>query len=433
MISYTEDAVNLLTETVSGHLDSQKKCVGIFLDLAKAFDTVSVPILLRKLEIMGVRGLPLDWFRSYLTLRKQCVKVGEHVSTLKDVSFGVPQGSILGPTLFIIYMNDIHSLSIKKADSICYADDTAIIFHGNTWAQTFANAEAGMSLVADWLQNNLLTLNTNKTKYLAFRITQASQPPNNLKIKIHFCNGSSSQCDCEGIANVPEIKYLGVIVDQKLNFHSHISALSARIRRIIPIMRHLREVATLDTLRTVYFALCQSLLIYCISCWGSAHKTTMITVERAQRSVLKVLLKKPRRHPTKALYEEIALLSVRKLYILKTFTVTHKNTINSTDFLDMIQKRVFRVPLPCINTVFAKRFPPFVTAHIYNENTKQCDIKDQSMREAKLVALRWLTELSYSDAENLLMCVNYGYTRTYLFFIILSTHYICSIFPCLRF
>ncbi|KAG7313414.1 hypothetical protein JYU34_000535 [Plutella xylostella] len=262
-----------------------------------------------------------------------------------------------------------------------------------------------MELVAKWLQTNLLTLNTNKTKYLAFRITQASQIPSNKEIKVHICNHTDSMCVCEGIANVKEIKYLGVIIDEKLNFQSHINALSARIRRIIPIFKHLRHVATLELLRTIYFALCQSLIVYCISCWGSAHKSSLIVAERAQRSVLKVLLKKPRRYSTKTLYEEMTVLSVRKLFILKSFITAYRHTVNSNNYADILEKRVFKIPLPKIKTAFARRFAPFITAHIFNEIARQCNIKHLSDREAKVVVLRWLTVSSYSDAENMLMCV----------------------------
>jgi hypothetical protein len=167
----TEDAVRYLTTSVAACLDEKENCIGVFLDLAKAFDTVSVPLLLKKLNDSGVRGLALEWFASYLMGRKQCVSVGQFRSSSQEVRYGVPQGSILGPTLFILYMNDLHKIHIESAEVVCYADDTAIVFRGSTWKDAFANAESGLAQVSHWLQRNLLTLNATKTKFLCFHKT----------------------------------------------------------------------------------------------------------------------------------------------------------------------------------------------------------------------------------------------------------------------
>lgn len=201
----------LLSDTVSAALDDNKRCLGVFLDLAKAFDTVSIPILLQKLSCLGVRGIPHDWFRSYLTNRSQCVRVGKDISDQLPIEFGVPQGSVLGPTLFLIYMCDIMNIPIDCADIICYADDTVIIFKGISWEEVHKTAEKGMSLIADWLNNNLLTLNIGKTKYLAFHISKASEPPLSLSLKLHNCTQTTytnPTCHCHSIARTDHMKYL---------------------------------------------------------------------------------------------------------------------------------------------------------------------------------------------------------------------------------
>ncbi|CAH2088133.1 unnamed protein product [Euphydryas editha] len=239
----TEEAVSLLTSTIASHLDRRRCCIGVFLDLAKAFDTVSIPILVKKLENVGIRGTPLEWFKSYLTDRKQCVKVGKFISSSKNVEFGVPQGSILGPTLFILYINGIHSLLIPHADIICYADDTAIVFDGNSWSETINNVERGMRDISDWLQLNLLTLNTSKTKFVCFFKTLRTSPPTTLTdVYIHSCQKTVQTCGCGKINRANVIRYLGVLVDQQLNFKDHIEQLSGRVRKITYIMRQLRDV-----------------------------------------------------------------------------------------------------------------------------------------------------------------------------------------------
>lgn len=221
----TEDAISLLVNVISSNLDNNINCIGVFLDLAKAFDTVSRPILLKKLEKMGIRGVSLAWFDSYLSERSQLVKVDCHSSGLDKVDFGVPQGSVLGPTLFLIYINDIHKISLPQAEIICYADDTVILFKGDTWESAFAAAEKGMSNAACWFRDNLLTLNSKKTKFLCFHKSAASSPTNSTNlIKIHNCNNVSNlACSCEVICRSNSIKYLGLVIDENLNFKSHIT------------------------------------------------------------------------------------------------------------------------------------------------------------------------------------------------------------------
>lgn len=159
----TEDAVTALSSLVTECLDKHKKCMTVFLDLKKAFDTVSLPILVHKLEKIGIRGTALNLFNDYLSDKKQKVKLNSHICGDAMISYGVPQGSVLGPSLFLIYINDLCNMSVENASIFTYADDTAIVFSGESWDTVKASAEIGLERIGKWLKYNYLTLNTAKT------------------------------------------------------------------------------------------------------------------------------------------------------------------------------------------------------------------------------------------------------------------------------
>lgn len=321
------------------------------------------------------------------------------------VQFGVPQGSILGPTLFSVYMNDILELVLPGADILCYADDTVIIFRDTSWDRVIRLAEMGTNQVAAWLNRNLLTLNTKKTKLVTFYKTQRSLPQQNIKLQIHCCGLRTDKSDCsscEFIGQVKSTRYLGLEIDECLTFKYHIKKLSGRVRKIIYIMKSLRHACDKNTLLMVFNSLCQSIISFGILAWGGAAKGAMIELERAQRAVLKVMLNKPFRYPTDDLYKEAEVLGVRQLFIHKAVTLVHKKTINSDEYIKISQKRVFKVSVPAIKSAFASRHPNFLLPSIYNKICKIFDVKSIPTSTLKRQVQTWLLSQSYTDTENLI-------------------------------
>ncbi|KAJ8711336.1 hypothetical protein PYW07_008578 [Mythimna separata] len=396
----TCDALHKLTSFVANGLDNKDKVLGVFLDLAKAFDTVSVPILIAKLEYMGIRGIPLALFRDYLRDRKQSVKMNDEYSQEVDIVYGVPQGSVLGPTLFLVYINDLCDLDIDKGQIITFADDTVLLFKAKTWADINSIANKGLRRVATWLDNNLLTFNAQKTMYISFSTSSKTQPlPGIINLKVHRCvNECETSCNCCSIINTTSTKYLGVVIDQHLDWKEQAKKLSARVRKLIYIFKMLRNVCSMQTRTTVYYSLCQSIISYCLTVWGGTSKTTMLVVERAQRALLKVMSFKDYRYPTDLLYKESKVLSVRKLFIQLLIVSQHKI---KPDFgprrrMDIVYK------IPKCKTRFAQTFTNYLGPSIYNKISRKLKIRDLNFRECKKIIGEFLDEMDYLEVENML-------------------------------
>lgn len=397
----TEDAVTALTTHIVENVDRGIKCIGVFLDLKKAFDTVSVPILIKGLENIGIRGVALNLFADYLKNRKQYVKIDGHISNECDVTNGVPQGSVLGPTLFLIYINSLCNMEIEGGRVFSYADDTAIVFTGESWSSVRRAAELGLAKVNKWLQSNLLTLNTTKTNYIAFTNYRSSQPEASYDIKIHSCQMEEPSCDCSSITKVAEIKYLGVMLDDRLTWHAHLEIMMGRTRKLIWVFNRLRHIADKKLLKIIYMSLAQSLLAYCIPVWGGATKTKFLDLERAQRAMLKVMHFKPYRFSTKKLYKLSDTLSVRQLFILHTIIRVHKELPFDPSTLN--KRRNFKVAANVpVRTVFAKRQFKARSGQLYNKINKILKIYPMNKHTCKTVITRFLKSLDYEETEKLL-------------------------------
>lgn len=398
----TSDAVSVVVDNVIEHLDKKEKCLCIFLDISKAFDTVSIPLLLFKLERMGVRGKQLDIFKSYLSNRIQAVKIENQISNDEQVSIGIPQGSIIGPTLFTVFINDLCQLQLPNCRVVTYADDTALLIHGSTWEEVRILAENALAAVLGWLSSNLLTINLKKTFFVPFVLRQCFVPPNSFSIKAHTCKTPNRNCTCPFLTAASQIKYLGVTIDQTLSWRYHIDSLTSRVRKLIYIFKSLRHVADLDTLYMTYSALCMSLLTYCITVWGGAAKTIMLKLERAQRAVLKVMLKKAFRYPTSLLYDESSVLSVRQLYIQQAIMLKHM--LLKYDPALPRRRRKYQV---CQSrqhrTALAGRHFHVLSSRLYNTSNNKLNIFSLSRYEVKKRVTQWLKGYDYDATESLLV------------------------------
>ena len=208
----TEHALLELVSEISESFENNKCTLGIFIDLSKAFDTVNHDILISKLRRYGITGTNLDWFENYLTNRKQCVTYDGLLTKTKRIVCGVPQGSILGPLLFLIYVNDLCKTS-KLFDFILFADDTNLFYSHKNLKALFETVNNELNLVNDWFIANKLSLNAKKTKYILFcKRSKLDDLP--LKLPALWINNKE-------IKRVSETSFLGVIIHESLSWHNH--------------------------------------------------------------------------------------------------------------------------------------------------------------------------------------------------------------------
>jgi len=332
----TEDAITFLTDQIINNFNTNRKCLAVFLDLKKAFDTVSHNILLSKIERLGIRGRSFDIIKSFLYNRQQFTTIGTQNSKCREVRLGLPQGTVLAPVLFSLYINDILEMeNIKNCSISSYADDTVVLFEGKNWTEAEYYANEGIKKLQIWLTQNKLTLNSYKTKYIAFSPTIVNQPLMPLNISLHDINCDTNKetkiCTCNNIQqlqSVNNIKYLGVTIDRFLKWKDHILLIAKKIKITIPRFYELRNVANKKLILTVYNAMVESILNYAIIVWGSAYDNVLETVTIAQKSILKIIYRKERQYPTEMLFNETHILPVNLKYIYNCLKYYHKHKNN---------------------------------------------------------------------------------------------------------
>jgi hypothetical protein len=276
----TETATLELVDRVLQLLDDDKIPFCIFMDLSKAFDTLNHNILLKKLSFYGVSNSALSWFGSYLNQRNQYVKFHDTKSSVTEVSLGVPQGSILGPLLFLIYVNDINNAS-SMFKYVLYADDTTLIstfcsFCDTESAELQINNE--LNKIYQWLCANKLSLNIGKTKYMIFHSPHRKEP--NIDFHAFSINGTL-------LERTNEFNFLGSIITSNLSWKKHCSMLCNKLSRTIGTLKRLQNTVPTFVLLTIYNSFFLSHLSQSILLWGHKPGRVIKLQKRAIRTIFK--------------------------------------------------------------------------------------------------------------------------------------------------
>ena len=318
----TEMAALELTDRILQDIDTKHISLAIFMDLSKPFDTLDHTILLSKLSYYGIGGNELNWFSSYLSDRQQYVEINRISSTLLSLKTGVPQGSILGPLPFLIYMNDIPQAS-SHFKFILYADDTTLFSTIQLQSASDTDINQELIRVHDWLAVNRLSLNVKKTKYIIFHAINKST------------DGLFSELRIDGIniERVTTFNFLGIHFNEHMLWKTHIDTIASKLAKLSGVLNKLKHYLPEYVLRTLYCSMVQSRLTYGILAWGFYY----YRFEKIQNRIIRIISRSKYNAPTKPIFKVFDLLTINDLFNLNClrFLYNYKNKNLPTYFCEL--------------------------------------------------------------------------------------------------
>ena len=383
-----------LTNFVSKELNDKKFVVGVFLDLKKAFDVVDHGILLKKLKHLGLNGVVLKWFTSYLEGRTQCVDINGHLSKELSIDISVLQGSILGPILFLCFINDLHTVTTLLA--LLFADDTAGLKSGLNLNELIADVNVEINKLANWFRINKMAVNVSKTKYIIFK-------PKGVKININSNLGvvydeneigmPKNETKITPLVRIynenPDIsnrtyKLLGLYLDEHLSFDYHCDHVRSKIAQSNFIINRAKHFLPRKSLKTLYYALIHPHLLYCLPLYSCTSAKNIKKLELIQKKSIRTITNSSYTAHTAPLFNELKIMPLKHLITftqsLLVHSIYHKYSppsLHNTWILNSMRNdtRELRnaddLYIPYARTEHVKKMSYFTLPRIWNELTEQ--------------------------------------------------------------
>lgn len=371
----------MLTDNIYNNIDHGKPTIAAFLDLSKAFDIVDTKTLLCKLEHYGIRGNSLTLLEDYLTSRNIFVSANGKVSNKRTIALGVPQGSILGPLMYIIYTNDFINC-LDRANAYIYADDTALTVSNENPSHGLAAMQHELKNASTWFLANKLKLNTEKTQVGLFGT------PHQLK---HFRDQVTPEICINGV-KIPcskTINYLGVILDERLTFDDHIKSLARKLSRTLGILSNIKHLLPFKIRKTVYVSLVLSQMNYCSTIWCHTSGMNIQQLEKVLNRTCRCILGVKRKTCHKdELYEVLQLLPLKDRLLYNKAVDCYKVVTGAYDTplslvrADTVHPHNLRqktLVISSSNTTIGKRKLDFMIPKTWNSFSKE-------LKEAKNVS-----------------------------------------------
>ena len=354
----TEDALIALMNPLHEGLNKTNSVAALFVDICKAFDMVDHQVLLYKLWHIGFRGSLYNWFCSFIINRSQKVRIGSCLSKSGSLVAGVPQGSVLGPILFLIYINSVFKLNFK-GKCVAFADDMAFAYDCPNYLTTVVSINHDLDLLSKWLVAHKLQIISPKTKVMLFNISINRPLANDIIFHGFDCpRNTTCTSHCMIIESVSEIKYLGLNVDCRLDWKGHITSLKNEQHWSIKKMYQLRDHCPLQVLKIFYHALIESRLRYGICCWGGTYSETIRPLIVAQKHVLRLMHFKNKRFHSWPLFDISKILPLKHLYVFKVLDL----------YFDISGNRNLSCHTHNLrkNSIRSKLVPKFCKTHFFN-------------------------------------------------------------------
>jgi len=368
--SQTSHVVHKLLNEVSNNSVADMVTLATFIDLSKAFDCLQYDKLFYKLNALGLTVEALNWFKSYLTGRKQCVDIDGIRSDWLDVELGVPQGSILGPVLFLIYVNDINNAD-KEASYTKFADDTTIITSGMTLDIATTKMNSALSKLHIWFSQNKLNLNPSKTRYMIFN-GKGTTETQLVKIDNQFIERVWSK------GKETSFKLVGIQVDERLKWDSHISYISRKIGYANYTLNKARNTLSQTNKKLLYSGLIHSHLVYGAAIWGNASKGHLDKLLKQQKKAIRKIYNLRYRDHTNDYFIQANILKVPELMDYTTLSYIQsglferspdhiRNLWNiKSNNLHILRDRGMQIEIPFTRKEWIRRLAPSAQAQLWN-------------------------------------------------------------------